>query len=345
MFRRRTRQRRRRRGDRSSRDVGVDRGCARVRVAGGELHVTQRHPCIEGSHDERSSEHVRMHVTESGSFADRLHPPMCGATVETLTVVAHQDRLFTPLADREIDGASGTWDERNHCRLVAFAEDPEGAVAAVEAQVADVGLAGFADPQPIEPEQHRESGALVPALFCCEQEPAEFGAVHPVALARMHLRAADVLCRVRPDPAVDVRKAVQPAHRRKAPIDRRGGEPSLFHVMPEQLDVRARATLGRVREGDTWTCVQMPDSAIVFGTPVHLCTTLSRSSSTTTSPTSLACCAVTSDDRLGSSALVPVVRSRSILLSTRRRRGAWSHRSSSSRNPGAAADACLGRRG
>jgi hypothetical protein len=32
------------------------------------------------------------------------------------------------------------------------------------------------------------------------------------------------------------------------------------------LDVTFTATLGRVREGDTWTCVQMPDSARVLGT-------------------------------------------------------------------------------
>jgi hypothetical protein len=32
------------------------------------------------------------------------------------------------------------------------------------------------------------------------------------------------------------------------------------------LDITFTATLGRVREGDTWTCVQMPGSAEVFGT-------------------------------------------------------------------------------
>jgi Domain of unknown function (DUF1905) len=32
------------------------------------------------------------------------------------------------------------------------------------------------------------------------------------------------------------------------------------------LDITFTATLGRVREGDTWTCVQLPDSASVFGT-------------------------------------------------------------------------------
>ena len=32
------------------------------------------------------------------------------------------------------------------------------------------------------------------------------------------------------------------------------------------LDITFSATLGKVRDGDTWTCVQLPDSAAVFGT-------------------------------------------------------------------------------
>ena len=32
------------------------------------------------------------------------------------------------------------------------------------------------------------------------------------------------------------------------------------------LDITFTATLGRVREGDTWICVQLPDSAKIFGT-------------------------------------------------------------------------------
>lgn len=156
-----------------------------------------------------------MNVCESGSFADRLHPPMGGAAVEALPVVADQNRSLTPFTDGEIDGAGGAWHEWDHRRLVAFAEDPQGAVSAVEAEVADVGLAGSADPQPVQPvqpEQHRARSALVAELFGGEQEAAEFGAVHPVALTRMHLRSSHVLCRVRTDPAVDVRKPVQAAH-------------------------------------------------------------------------------------------------------------------------------------
>lgn len=32
------------------------------------------------------------------------------------------------------------------------------------------------------------------------------------------------------------------------------------------LDITFTATMGRVRPGDTWTCVQLPDSAAIFGT-------------------------------------------------------------------------------
>jgi Domain of unknown function (DUF1905) len=32
------------------------------------------------------------------------------------------------------------------------------------------------------------------------------------------------------------------------------------------IDISFVATMGRVRAGDTWTCVQLPDSATVFGT-------------------------------------------------------------------------------
>lgn len=35
---------------------------------------------------------------------------------------------------------------------------------------------------------------------------------------------------------------------------------------PRPLDITFTATLGKVRTGDTWTCVQLPDSAEIFGT-------------------------------------------------------------------------------
>ncbi len=35
---------------------------------------------------------------------------------------------------------------------------------------------------------------------------------------------------------------------------------------PGPLDITFTANLGNVRSGDTWTCVQLPDSATLFGT-------------------------------------------------------------------------------
>ncbi len=39
-----------------------------------------------------------------------------------------------------------------------------------------------------------------------------------------------------------------------------------MHGETGQLDITFTATLGKVRVDDTWTCVQLPDSAAVFGT-------------------------------------------------------------------------------
>ena len=37
-------------------------------------------------------------------------------------------------------------------------------------------------------------------------------------------------------------------------------------MVDEPLDITFAATLGKVRAGDTWTCVQLPGSAQIFGT-------------------------------------------------------------------------------
>ncbi len=57
-------------------------------MAGGDLNVAERDAGVERGHDERCSEHVGMDVAESGSFADRTHPPVGGSPVETLAVAS-----------------------------------------------------------------------------------------------------------------------------------------------------------------------------------------------------------------------------------------------------------------
>ena len=101
----------------------VDGGRAGVGVSSGYLHFAERDSGIEGSHDERRSEHVGVDEAESGSLADGPHPPVGGAPVQRLAVVAHQDWPRSPFPEREIHGTRRAGDERNDGWIVALAEE------------------------------------------------------------------------------------------------------------------------------------------------------------------------------------------------------------------------------
>ena len=58
----------------------VDRRCPGVCVPGGELHVPQRHPGVEGGHDQRGPKHVRVHRVEAGPLSDGPNPAVRGPT-------------------------------------------------------------------------------------------------------------------------------------------------------------------------------------------------------------------------------------------------------------------------
>ena len=120
---------------------------------------------------------------------------MCGTTVESLRVYPSQDRTFAAFPDREVDRARSTWDQRDGSGFVALADDAQGSVSAFEREVLDVGGAGFADPEAVQAQEHRERGVVVVEAFGGEQERAEFSAVQPASLARMDPRSADVLGR------------------------------------------------------------------------------------------------------------------------------------------------------
>ena len=81
----------------------VDGGGSWVGVAGGELHVSERDAGVEGGHDERGSQHVRVDVAESGAFADGSHPSLCRTPIEPVPVASQQDWAFVAFADGEIN--------------------------------------------------------------------------------------------------------------------------------------------------------------------------------------------------------------------------------------------------
>ena len=122
----------------------------RIGVACCDLDVTQRHPCVECRHDERGTEHMGVDNPEAGSLADGADPAMCGTSVESLTIVAAQDRSLASLAQGKIDRPGHSGDQRNHGRLVALPDDAQRAMAPVEAEVLSIGRTGFAHPQAVE---------------------------------------------------------------------------------------------------------------------------------------------------------------------------------------------------
>ena len=118
-----------------------------------------------------------MHEAEPGPPPDRPHPAVGGASIEAFPVAAHQDRTTDPFSDDEIDGARRAGHQRHHGGLVAFADHPQGAVPALDAEVIDVRRGRFADSQPVQPEQHAQRGVGSAGAFGGEQHRGKLGPV------------------------------------------------------------------------------------------------------------------------------------------------------------------------
>ena len=130
----------------------IDGRGSRVGVTGGELNVAERYAGVERGHDEPGAQHVRVDQTEPGTFADGANPTVGGAPVQTLPILASQDRTLVTFAHHEIDGARGSRDERNGGGLVALAQDRQRAMPALEGEVLNVRSARFGDSEPVQAE-------------------------------------------------------------------------------------------------------------------------------------------------------------------------------------------------
>jgi hypothetical protein len=69
---------------------------------------------------------------------------------------AGKDRSLAAFADRQVDGPGRPGGEGDGHHLAPFADDGDGAVAALEPEVLDLGADGFGDPQPVERQQADE---------------------------------------------------------------------------------------------------------------------------------------------------------------------------------------------
>jgi hypothetical protein len=112
----------------------IDGGRSRIGVAGGDLDVAEGNPCIECRHDEGGPEHVGMDDAQARPLADGTDPAMRRSPVESLAVVAVQDRTLGSLAESKVDGPGHSGNQGDDGRLVALADDTGGARTALPRQ-------------------------------------------------------------------------------------------------------------------------------------------------------------------------------------------------------------------
>ena len=179
---------------------------------------------------------TRLVIPASGGAPD---DPGGGVAVEAGAVAAEEDRAVGAFADGEVDGAGGAGRHRDEDGLAAFAEHGEGAVAAFEAEVFDVGAECFGDAQAVEREQ-RDQGVVARVGESGDDEhraelvAVEAGGVRFVVEAG----AADVHGGRVLDEAFLFGVAVEAGDGAEPPGDRGAGFPGRFEVAGERFDVR-----------------------------------------------------------------------------------------------------------
>ena len=205
-------------------------------MPGGDLDVTQRTPASSAAMM-KAARSMWGWTIPSPARLPMSGPSGCGPPIESLAVMAMQDRALASLSKGESDGPGHPGNQRDHGRLVALPDDAQRPMTPVEAEVLCVGGAGLAHPQSVEAEQRGESGVVGVVALSREEESAELPSVEPPAFAWVDLGPAGVLCWVRGDPAVDVGEAVEAADRGQPAIDGRGSQAALLHGAPPQFDV------------------------------------------------------------------------------------------------------------
>ena len=101
-----------------------------------------------------------------GPLADGPDPTVGRATIQTMTILATEDRSFRSLPDDQIESPGCPRHERDERRLMSLAHDPEGPVPTVDGEVFDVRPTGLAHSEAVESEQHGECGMVRVESLC-----------------------------------------------------------------------------------------------------------------------------------------------------------------------------------
>ncbi len=88
----------------------IDRGRPGVGMSSGDLDITEGNPSVEGGHDERRPEHVRVDGAETCLLPDGAHPAVGGSPIESLPILSLQDApsVRSPMARSIVRAALGT---------------------------------------------------------------------------------------------------------------------------------------------------------------------------------------------------------------------------------------------
>lgn len=119
-------------------------------------------PASKHGGDEGVAQHVRVHLwhLDPGGGGQVLEPAGRCVPVHPRFVGVAQDRTGFTALDGTVEGAGHRWWKRDEDDLAALAAHPQDAVAVFFSEVADVGAAGFEDPQP-EQARHGDQGEVV----------------------------------------------------------------------------------------------------------------------------------------------------------------------------------------
>jgi hypothetical protein len=108
------------------------------------LHVPQRNPGVERGGDERVPQRVRADLLiDPGAVGDPADDPGGAVPVQPPPVRGDKQRPFGALADGQVNCPRGARGERDGHHLAPLARDHQGPVAALQAQVLDVGAGGL----------------------------------------------------------------------------------------------------------------------------------------------------------------------------------------------------------
>ena len=111
------------------------------------LDIAQWHAGVERGGDECAAQGVRPDLAgQPGAAGDTADESPGPVPVQAAAVGGEEDRSFAAFADGQVDRPGGPGCEGDDGLLAALAGDGQGAVAALRAQVLDIGAGGLRHP-------------------------------------------------------------------------------------------------------------------------------------------------------------------------------------------------------